>query len=172
MSIKKLLILALIAAAAFYVFKVKGFNPFSSKVKGETVLNELNGNTTTLDELAGENGTLFFVMGTWCPHCVEEIQYTKALTDFLRLHKIRILLSISGYSHDEIHNWVNKQDVPWDWKTIYWEDRFDKEFHIKESSVPYLTAINKKGEITFSKGGAFFSNTLSEVCLKLLKSNK
>ncbi|MBO7412312.1 MAG: redoxin domain-containing protein [Fibrobacter sp.] len=172
MSIKKLLILVLIAAAAFYIFKVKGFNPFSTRIKWDTVMYELNGNKTTLEELAGEKGTLIFTMGTWCPHCVREAQDLKSLTDFLRLHKIRILFGVSGYTHDEIHNWVYKQDLPWDWKSFYWENRFDEEFHIKKSVVPYLTAINRRGEIIYSKGAVLPANALSEICLKLLKSNK
>lgn len=172
MSVKSLLIIALIAGAAFYVVKVKGFNPFSSHIDGRIPLNSLDGSTATLGEYAGENGTLIFFMSTWCPHCAEEVQYLKSLTDFLRLHKINVIFGMYGPSRDEIHSWVGKQDLPWDWKTFYWEDEFYYKFHLKKERTPYLTARNKKGDITFSMSGAHFSDKLSEVCTEMLKSNQ
>ena len=171
MSIKKLFIFALIVAAAFYVFKVKGFNPFSTKIKGETTLYQLNGDIKPLSELAGENGTLIFLMGTWCPYCVEEVGHLKQLTDFFRLHKINVLFGIYGRTIDETTSWAYKQDLPWDWKTFYWEERFEEEFHIKKFAVPYLTAVNKKGEIIYSKGATLYTDGLSKICNDLLKSN-
>lgn len=172
MSVKKLLILALIVAALYYTFGVRGFSPFTKKIRGDVQLIALNGETKTLDDYAGENGTLIFLMGTWCPHCVEEVGFMKSLTEFFRLHKIGVVICMDGYNNDEIHNWVYKQDLPWDWKTVYWQDELYDELHMRKDGVPNLTTRNKKGEITFSKAGAFYTNTISEISLKMLKSNE
>jgi hypothetical protein len=111
-------------------------------------------------------------MGTWCPHCVEEVSFLKSLTEFLRLHKIGVVICMDGYNNDEIHNWVYKQDFPWDWRTVYWQEPLYEAFHMKAEGVPHLVTRNKKGEITFNKAGAFFTNTISEISLKMLKSNE
>ena len=172
MSVKKLLIIALIVAAAYYTFGVKGFSPFTKKIRGDVQLIALNGETKTLDDYAGENGTLIFSMGTWCPHCVEEIRFMKSLTEFFRLHKIGIVICMDGDNNDEIHNWVYKQDLPWDWRTVYWQDPLYDEFHMKKTSVPYLTVRDKNSKVVFSNSGAFYSNTLSEIATNMLKSYK
>lgn len=172
MSIKKLLLLALIVAALYYTFGVKGFSPFTKKIRGDVQLIALNGETKILDDYAGDNGTLIFVMGTWCPHCVEEVAFLKSLTEFFRIHKISVIICMNGYSTDEINNWVYKQDFPWDWKTIYLQESLYDAFHMKAEGVPHLVARNKKGEITFNKAGTFFTNMLSQIATDMLKSNK
>ncbi|WP_295680730.1 peroxiredoxin [uncultured Fibrobacter sp.] len=170
MSVKKLLILALIVAAAYYVFGVKGFNPFTPKIPGDVQLYALNGETTTLDNLTGENGTLIFSMGTWCSFCVEEVGVLKSLAEDLRTNKINVVICMNGYSNDEIHNWIYKQDFPWDWKTVYWQDSLYDTFHIKKKTVPYLTARNKKGEIFYSNSGIHYTNALSEIAANMHKN--
>ena len=172
MTYKKIFIIVLVAIAAFYVFKVKGFNPFETKIRGDIALCQLNGQTKSLDEYAGENGTLIFFMSTWCPHCAEEIERAKPLAEFFRLRKINVLIGMYGPSNDVIHSWVAKQDIPWDWKTFYWERNFNSEFHLEKDATPYLTARNKHGVVTFSHSGAYYSDKISEVALEMLKSNK
>ena len=94
MSLKKLIVLAILALAAYYAIHVKGFNPFSHKIDGNVTLYSMDGKTPSLNEVAGENGTFIFFMGTWCPVCVSEIETLKGLTEFFRKNKINILLCI------------------------------------------------------------------------------
>lgn len=172
MPIKKLLILALIVGAGYYVFGVKGFNPFAKKIRGDIQLYTLDGQQKTLDDYAGENGTFIFYMATWCPHCAEEAAYLKGLDEFFKLHKIGIVICMTGSDNDEIHSWVYKNDIPWNWRTVYWQDPLYDEFHMKKSSVPYLTVRDRDSKIVFSNSGAFYSNTLTEIATNMLKSYK
>ena len=133
MPIKKLLILALIIGAGYYVFGVKGFNPFAKKIRGDIQLYTLDGQQKTLNDYAGENGTFIFYMATWCPHCAEEVGFLKSLQDFFRLHKIGVVICMTGGDNDEIHGWVYKQDLPWDWRTVYWQDPLYDELHMKKN---------------------------------------
>ena len=119
MTYKKIFIIVLVAIAAFYVFKVKGYNHFETKIRGDITLCQLNGQKKALDEYAGENGTLIFFMSTWCPHCAEEIERAKPLAEFFRLRKINVLIGMYGPDRDVIHSWVAKQDIPWDWTGKY-----------------------------------------------------
>ena len=172
MTLKKLIILVVLALAAYYTVHVKGFNPFSKKIDGNITLYNLEDKTFSLNEVAGENGTFVFFMGTWCPVCVREISALKDLTEFFRTHKINILLCVHGESKDEIRQWLYQRDIPWDWKTFYWYNTYEPAFHIDVKGVPYMVAMNKKGEVTFSKAGGFPTNYLSKLALDMLESNK
>lgn len=172
MSFKKILILLLIAVSVYHIYTKKWFLLSDGKIRGDIALNGLNGQVKTLDECAGENGTMIFYMSTWCPHCAEEITRIKELQNFLRIHKIQVLIGMYGPSNDVIHKWVAKQDFPWDWKTFYWEEKFEKDFYIKDHLVPYLTTRNKKGINTFSKAGAFYTDQLTEIATQMLESNQ
>ena len=172
MSLKKLIILAILVGAAYYAVCVKGFNPFSHKIDGNTTLYDMNDKTSSLNEVAGENGTFIFFMGTWCPVCVSEINSLKSLTEFFRTNKINVLLCIHGESKDEIHQWKNQRDIPWDWKTFYWYNTYEKEFNIDVNGVPYLVVRNKNGKVTFKKAGGFYTDYLSKLAQDMLESNK
>ena len=172
MSLKKLIVLAILALAAYYAIHVKGFNPFSHKIDGNVTLYSMDGKTPSLSEVAGENGTFIFFMGTWCPVCVSEIETLKGLTEFFRKNKINILLCIHGESKDNIHQWTNQRDIPWDWKTFYWYNTYEPAFNIDVKGVPYLLVRNKNGKATFKKAGGFYSDYLSKLALDMLKSNK
>ena len=172
MSLKNLIILAILVGAAYYAVHVKGFNPFSKKIDEKITLYSLDGKTPSLGEVAGENGTFIFFMGTWCPVCVSEINNLKKLTEFFRTNKINILLCVHGESKDEIHQWVSQRDIPWDWKTFYWYDTYEPEFHIDVKGVPYLVVRNQKGKATFSKAGGFYTEYLSKLAQDMLESNK
>ena len=153
MSLKKLIVLAILALAAYYAIHVKGFNPFSHKIDGNVTLYSMDGKTPSLSEVAGENGTFIFFMGTWCPVCVSEIETLKGLTEFFRKNKINILLCIHGESKDNIHQWTYQRDIPWDWKTFYWYNTYEPAFNIDVKGVPYLLVRNKNGKATFKKAG-------------------
>lgn len=172
MTFKKLFIIVFVIVAAFYVFKVKGFNPFVSKIKGDIALTLVDGKATTLEECAGENGTFIFDMGTWCPHCSGEVDRLKNLNEFFKTHKINILIGMEGESNDDIRSWVYKHDFPWNWKTFYWYGTHDKEFDVKVNGVPYLIIRNKKGEKIFNKAGVYPTDYLSKLALDMLKDNK
>ena len=172
MTFKKLFIIVFVIVAAFYVFKVKGFNPFVKNIKGDIVLPLINGKSMTIDECAGENGTFIFNMGTWCPHCSSEIDRLKSLNEFFKLRKISVLIGMEGNSNDEIHSWVSRHDFPWNWKTFYWYGTHESEFNIKVNGVPYLLVRNKKGEMTYNKAAVLDTDGLSQIALDMLKSNK
>jgi len=172
MTLKKLIILVILALTAYYVVYVKGFNPFSTKIDGNITLYNLEDKTFSLNEVAGENGTFVFFMGTWCSVCVEELNTLKKLNEFFRIQKINILLCVHGESKDEIRQWLYQRDIPWDWKTFYWYNTYEPAFHIDVKGVPYVVARNKKGVKTFSKAGGFPTDYLSKVALDMLESNK
>ena len=172
MTYKQIFIIVFVIVAAFYVFKVKGFNPFVSKIKSNIVLYTLDGKTTPLDECVGENGTFIFIMGTWCPYCSKEVEQLKTLNDFFKSHKINILIGMKGQTYEEIQSWVLRHDFPWNWKAFYWYKDYEKDFHIKIKGVPYLAIRNKKGKTTFKKAGVFQSDHLSKLALNLLKNDK
>ena len=172
MSLKKLIVLAILILAAYYAVHVKGFNPFSKKIDGNTTLYNLEDKAISLNEVAGENGTFVFFMGTWCPICVSEIENLKSLNEFFRENKIKILLCIQGDSKDEINQWLYKRDIPWDWKTFYWYSSYEPAFHIDVKGVPYVVVRNQKGKATFSKAGGFPSYYLSKLAQDMLESNK
>lgn len=172
MSLKKLIILAILFLAAYYAVHVKGFNPFSKKIDGNVTLYNLEDKTFSLGEVAGENGTFVFFMGTWCPVCVSEINTLKGLTEFFRKNKINVLLFVHGESKDEIRQWLYQRDIPWDWKTFYWYNTYEPAFHIDVKGVPHMVARNKNGKMTFNKAGGFYSDYLSKIALDMLQSNK
>ncbi len=172
MNLKTLLILTILGVAAYYAFYVKGLNPFATKIDGNITLYSLDGKTTTLNDLAGKNGTFIFYMTTWCSVCVEELKQAETLSEFFRKKDINVVLCIGGGDRDEIHNWKYKRDVPWDWKTVYWQEELRTQFKIKKNAVPHLTVRDKKGVLVFSNAGGFYSDQLADIALKMLDNGK
>ena len=172
MTFKKIFIIVFAIIAAFYVFKVKGFNPFEKKIKGDVVLPLIDGRSMTLDECAGENGTFIFNMGTWCHHCSGEVDRLKSLNEFFKTHRINILIGMEGESKDDIHNWVYRHDFPWNWKSFYWYNTHESEFNIKVDGVPYLLVRNKNGKMTYNKAAVLDTENISKLALDMLKSNE
>ena len=172
MTYKNIFIIVFAIVAAFYVFKVKGYNPFAEEVKSGKVLPLLDGKSMTLDESVGENGTFIFIMGTWCRYCPEEIEHLKSLNDFFQSHKINILIGMEGNSNRDIRKWVSKHYFPSNWKTFYWNDTHASEFNINVDGVPYLLVKNKTRWTTYSESGALEANQLSKLAQDMLRSNR
>jgi hypothetical protein len=82
-----------------------------------------------------------------------------------------VIVCIGGGTRDEIHNWKYKQDLPWNWKTVYWQEEFRSQFKIKENAVPYMIARNNKGNVLFSDAGGFPGDYITDIALKMLESN-
>ena len=171
MSVKSIFVFLLFAACCYYVFFVKGIS-FGNNVDGDITLYALDNKVVTLNDIAGENGSFIFYMGTWCHYCSQEV------TDLITIHKtlrekgIRVIICISGRDLEEIERWKNKFDFPWDWKLIYWDVELYKKFKIKRNFVPYLTARNIKGEIVPCKPGLLRPEELLKVADEMLESNK
>ena len=98
MTYKKIFIIVFVIVAAFYVFKVRGYNPFAEEVKSGNVLPLLDGKSMTLDEGVREGGAFIFIMGTWCGYCAQEVEHLKSLNDFFQSNKINILIGMEGKS--------------------------------------------------------------------------
>jgi hypothetical protein len=172
MTYKKIFIIVFVIVAAFYVFKVKGYNPFAEEVKSGNVLSLLNGKSMTLDECIKENGAFIFIMGTWCHYCSEEVDHLKSLNDFFQSNKINILIGMEGNSNREIRKWVNKRDFPQNWKTFYWHEAYERELNINVDAVPYLVVKNKRGWATYSEASVLEARQITRLAQNMLKSNK
>jgi hypothetical protein len=172
MTYKKIFIIVFAIVAAFYVFKVKGFNPFAEEVISGNVLPLLDGKSMTLEECVRENGAFIFIMATWCRYCSEEVDNLKSLNDYFQSNKINILIGMEGNSNREIRKWVTKHDFPQNWKTFYWHDTHEKELNINVDAVPYLLVKNKRGWVTYSESSALGTKRLSKLAQEMLKSNQ
>jgi len=172
MTYKKIFLIVFAIVAAFYVFKVKGFNPFAEEVISGNVLPLVNGKSITLEECVKENGAFIFIMGTWCRYCSEEVDNLKTLNDFFQSHKINILIGMEGNSKRDIRKWVSKHDFPQNWKAFYWHDTHESELNINTEGVPYLLVKNKRGWVTYSKAGALGNKRLTKLAQDMLKSNQ
>ena len=171
MTYKKIFIIVFAIVAAFYVFKVRGYNPFAEEAKSGTVLPLVKGKSTTLDECIRENGAFIFIMGTWCGYCAQEVEHLKSLNDFFQSHKINILIGMEGKSKKDIRKWVSKHDFPSNWKAFYWKDSHESELNINVDGVPHLLVKNKRGWVTYSRAGALGTDRLSKLAQDMLKSN-
>lgn len=171
MKLRTIVILILLAVGTYYTFYVKGFNPFATKIEGDITLYTLDGKTTTLNEMAGNNGAFIFYMTTWCSVCLEEIKQLKTLNGFLQKKDIQVIVCIGGDTRDEIHNWKYRQDFPWNWKTVYWQEELRNQFQLKKNAVPYMIARNNKGKVIFSAAGGFPGDYITDIALKMLDSN-
>ena len=171
MTYKKIFLIVFAIVAAFYVFKVRGFNPFAEEVVSGNVLPLVNGKSITLEECVKENGAFIFIMGTWCGYCAQEVEHLKSLNDFFQSNKINILIGMEGKSKKDIRKWVSKHDFPSNWKPFYWQDTHEREFNINVDGVPYLLVKNKRGWSTYSESGALGTKRLSKLAKDMLKSN-
>ena len=172
MTYKKIFVIVFAIVAAFYIFKVRGFDTSAEEVKSGNILPLLDGKSMTLDECVGENGTFIFNMATWCGYCSEEVEHIKSLNDFFQSNKINILIGMEGNSNKDIRKWVSKRNFPWNWKTFYWQAPHEREFNINKDGLPYLLVKNKNGKVTYSESGALGAKSLSKLAKNMLKSNE
>ena len=78
---------------------------------------------------------------------------------------------MKGNTYEEIQSWVSRHDFPWNWKTFYWFNAYEKDFNIDINRVPYLVIRNKNGKMTFNKSGTLHYKHISELAQDMLKSN-
>ncbi len=170
MNIKTLLILAIITAAAYYAIAVKNINPFSEKIKDDLPFRKFDGEVTSMKDLAGENGTLIVHLGTWCPHCREQLINIYPLDEGLKEFKINVVLIVSGTNNDEIHDWAYQYQVPGNWKKVYWHDGLTEGLKIKKDAVPYIILRDRNGKIVHNQSGVHSINNLMDITGAMLES--
>ena len=161
MNIKPLLIIGILIACVYYIVEVQHANPFSSnKVRMDIPLVSFNGEPKTLKDYERENGILLIRMSTWCGYCPGEVKELSPHTPNLKSLKIGLVFAMSAMSteineanHNEIYEWMEKYNVPWDWKKIYWQDNLYDDLIIKKHVVPYFVLIDRNYKIFFQGSG-------------------
>ena len=170
MNIKALLILAIVAAAAYYAIAVKKINPFSNKIEDDVPFRKFDGEVTSLKELQGENGTLFVLLSTWCPHCLTQLVNIYPISEGLENEKVNIVAIVSGPDNDTIHNWAAQHQIPWSWKRVYWHDGLTEQLKIKKNSTPYIILRNRNKEIVHNEPGVHSLQQMMDIIADMFET--
>jgi len=107
---------------------------------------DLEGSMITLSEFREENPAILLFWTTWCPFCIQELDYLTGIYGSLSSDNIRVLAINIQESESKVSRFLQRKPLPF---KVVLDSEASAAYSHRLIGVPTYVLIDKKGNIVF-----------------------